>query len=65
MTAELAEVRRLRLEPGDLVVVSSSTILTGRQLHVLRDQLEERFPDNDVLVLNGCDIAVAKSAEHV
>jgi hypothetical protein len=51
------EIARLRLEPGDRLIVRC-TQLTSTQVHEYREYLQAWFPDNDVLVLIGDEIAV-------
>lgn len=56
------EVRRLRLEPGDRLIVRVSDKWTPRQLSEYHDYLQAHFEGNDVLVIVGEEIAVETSA---
>jgi hypothetical protein len=55
------EVRRLRLEPGDRLVVRSSR-LTSIQVHDYQEYLQAWFPDNEVLVLVADEVFVERAA---
>lgn len=55
------EVRRLRLEPGDRLIVRHAN-LTPRQQLEYRDYLQAHFPDNEVLVIVADEIAVEAAA---
>ena len=48
---EIEEVRRLRLDPGDILVLKAPNVLTAEQCEEIRKQLEGEFPDNRVLVM--------------
>lgn len=41
----------LRLEPGDRIIVKSERRIPRSAFLRLKSQLQERFPDNDVVVL--------------
>jgi hypothetical protein len=46
------DVRRLRLAKGDRVVVTIAAVLSPAMLALTRQQLEEMFPKNEVLILS-------------
>lgn len=52
------EVRRLRLNPGDLLIVRV-TDLVPRQMQEYQQYLEAVFPDNPVHVIHADEILVA------
>lgn len=52
------EVRRLRFEPGDRLIVRIADRTAAEQLHRYRESLQARFPDNEVLVIVADEIAV-------
>lgn len=57
------EVRRLRLEPNDrLVVRIADPDWTPGQLHQYQEHLQSHFTDNEVLVIVGDEIAVERAA---
>lgn len=45
------EIRRLRIEPGDRLVVHVDRFLAGYELQALRDQVERAFGDVDVAIM--------------
>lgn len=53
------EVRRLRLEPGDRLIVRVADRWTPQQIHEYQDYLRTAFPDNDVLVIVGEQVLTA------
>lgn len=55
------EVRRLRLEPGDRLIVRC-TSLTPQQQVEYREYLQAHFEDNEVLVIFADEIAVQTAA---
>ena len=55
------EVRRLRLEPGERLVVRSSN-WTPNQADEYREWLQPQFPGNDVLVLLADEVFVERAA---
>ncbi len=55
------EVRRLRLEPGDRLLVRC-THLTPQQQVEYRDYLQAHFPGNEVFVIVADEIAVESAA---
>lgn len=48
MTIELEDVKRLHVNPGDVLVVK---LPRGRDLHDVHDVLQEMFPNNKVLIV--------------
>lgn len=56
------DVRRLRLDPGDILVVRV-TDLTPWQMASYQEHLEVWFPDNPVRVLHAAEILVASAEE--
>lgn len=55
-------VRRLRLQPGDRLIVRVTDRWTLTQIREYQDYLRVAFPGNDVLVLVGEEIAVERAA---
>lgn len=58
------EVRRLRLEPGDRLIVRVADRWTATQIHEYADFLNAHFPENKVLVIAAEDIAVESAASE-
>lgn len=57
------EVRRLRLEPCDRLIVRTADMrLTHQQVAQYRENLQAVFPDNEVLVIVADEIAVQAAA---
>lgn len=55
----LADVRRLRLEPDDVVVVCCDRMLSKHQAEQVRDYVKAAITGNEVLVLsNGLSIHI-------
>lgn len=57
------EVKRLRLEPGDKLIVRVSDTWHPRQIREYQDRLQHAVPDNQVLVLPGEQILTAGPGE--
>lgn len=57
------EVKRLRLEPGDKLIVRVSDAWHPRQIREYQDYLQHAVPDNQVLVLPGEQILTAGPGE--
>jgi hypothetical protein len=55
------EVRRLRLEPGERLVVRNAS-LAPIQVHEYQEYLQAWFPDNEVLVLVADEVFVERAA---
>ncbi len=59
----LSDVRRLRLEPGDALLVTVPANLSAEQLHRIRATLGDSLPGTRVLVVfEGVDISVLSGA---
>ncbi|MES2341736.1 MAG: hypothetical protein V4597_08660 [Pseudomonadota bacterium] len=50
-TPEAVDVRRLRLRPGDVVVVKVEGRLSASDLACIEAELKAKIPDNQVLVI--------------
>jgi hypothetical protein len=50
---ELAPVAVLRIQPGDVLVLTSAQPLTDMAAADIGQRMKELFPDNDVLLLDG------------
>lgn len=48
----LQDVQRLRLRPGDYVVVKAKRVLSNQQYALLQEAFRRNFPDNEVIVLD-------------
>jgi hypothetical protein len=46
-----AEVRRLELRPGDIVVIKSSIHLTDAFAAAVREGAERAFPDHQIIIM--------------
>lgn len=57
---QLPEVRVLRLQPGDIIVAKLHDEATLAHAEEIRGQLQEKFPDYEVLMLAGLDLEVAR-----
>jgi hypothetical protein len=56
---ELADVQRLRLEPGDALVILVPGRVTADQAHRIKDQVETFAPGHEVAVLeDGMELVV-------
>jgi hypothetical protein len=51
----------LTVQPGDIIVVRSSRLLSPEGAGRLTSRLREVFPDNQVMVLDGLDIGVVRN----
>lgn len=63
MSDELPAIQKielLRLEPGDVVVATAEASCTNEQAARIREVLEAKFPNHDVLVVAGLALAVAR-----
>jgi hypothetical protein len=55
------DVKVLRLQPGDMVVLTVADNISWEQTIQLRSAAEERFPDNDeIVVLNRVGIEIVR-----
>lgn len=52
----LEDVKRLRLEPGDTLVLRAAAPMEEEILDALREQMRAAFPDHRTLVLVGSDL---------
>lgn len=57
-------VARLRLQPGDVLVVKADVKLDKDQIRALHDGAKHYAPNNKVLVLSNVDLNVRRSGEH-
>jgi len=46
-----SKIARLRLEPGDVLIVKTSWKLQGDQMKALRDRAKQFVPNNEVLLI--------------
>jgi hypothetical protein len=60
MTDEFQEVRILRLEPDDIVVLAVKATLNARQVAAIRRRLREKFPNHGIMVLSGAELSVLR-----
>ena len=51
--------RRVRLEPGDVLVLFCETPLPRSAQETFRSQMQAAFPDNGVLILHGSGLRLA------
>lgn len=59
--ALVSEVSKLSLKPGATVVVKLTTELTTEMARLIRADLEPRFPDNEILILEpGLELSVVR-----
>jgi hypothetical protein len=57
------DVERMRLAPGDIVIVTPNRFLDRHELKRVREQLEREFPDNRcVVVADGWKLSVVSPA---
>jgi hypothetical protein len=59
-TIEGADVRRLRLKPGDTIVLSTHARITPQIAADLKRSAEARWPDHPIVILERLDIAVVE-----
>lgn len=45
-------IRRLRLRPGDVIVIEANRPISREHVDLIQKQIRERFPDNDCIVLS-------------
>jgi hypothetical protein len=55
-------VKRMALQPGDIVVLKPERPLSNEQGEELRATAKMRFPDHEVIVLNGIDLEIRRNA---
>ena len=46
-------IRRMRIEPGDVLVLFSDRSLTTKEQQSIGEQMHAAFPDNGLLILHG------------
>lgn len=64
MTIKLDDVKRLRLETGDVLAIRLQRHTTSAKWHTIRDRLQDWFPDNNVIILEpGADLVVIRPPE--
>lgn len=63
LPVELEEVRVLRLQPGDVIVVRIERPVTQVAADTLREKLEEAFPGHKGVILDGASMEVIRP-EH-
>jgi hypothetical protein len=63
VTLEAEEVRILRLEPGDEIVLRTTRRITREQANDIRKFAEERWPDHKITVLGDMEMEVVR-ADH-
>ena len=64
--AEIKEVEVLRLLPGDVIIFKSPRQLKDAEAIALKERLEEAFPENRTLILDGgCDLSVMREGNGV
>jgi len=55
------KVEALCVMPGDIVIFKSPELITKTNVESLRAALEDEFPNNKVLILDGgCDLGVVR-----
>lgn len=64
--ADVAEVERLALRPGDIVVVKIPWRISDEEATYVKAQTDEVFPDGQKVVVldGGADIAVLRAEEE-
>jgi hypothetical protein len=55
------DVRRLRLKPGDHIILSTPDRITPTEAMQIKEAAEDRWPGYPITVLNHMDIAVLPS----
>lgn len=61
LTLLVEETRITRLQPGDIVVVKVSRLISDAEHDYFLDHVKPLFPDNQVLVLDGgADLAITR-----
>jgi hypothetical protein len=51
--AELPEVRILRVQPGDMLVLRHEKMIDAETAAWIRSHMEKQFPDNPCMILDG------------
>lgn len=60
LPAELEEVRILRLEPGDVLVLEAKQRVSQAEAEKLRERIESVFPGHKALIIDGATLVVAR-----
>lgn len=61
----VGDISRVRMHPGDVVIIRVPDRLTVTQVNVLRERVATFFPGHEVLVLDGgLDLQVARPARQ-
>lgn len=61
---KLPDLSRVRLEPGDVLVVRVQGAISMKTAQEIRVRVGEHFPNNDVVVLSqGVELAVVRPAD--
>lgn len=59
---DVAEVERLVLKPGDILVLKCPNLLTAEEFDEISARFKAKFPDTKVMVVEGgADIAVLRA----
>jgi hypothetical protein len=58
----ISSVRRVRLRPGDKIVLTTQENLSQAQLRDIRRLAQEKFPGHEVLVLSRLDLKIIHEA---
>lgn len=57
---ELPEVSVLRVQPGDTIVFRFKERISDEAWEMWRTDVKGRFPDNEVMCLEGCDLLIVR-----
>jgi hypothetical protein len=61
---EIQEVRVLRVQPGDRLILTSPVRLTAPDVKRIREQFAGRYPDNEVILFDGgADLHILRKDE--
>jgi hypothetical protein len=60
----LREMTALRLEPGDVLVLTTEGTITDEQADDLGTRMRAAFPDNKIALVEGMKLAVVRSARQ-
>lgn len=59
----IGDISRVRMHPGDVVIVKVADHLTRERALILRERVQKVFPGHEVVVLDGgMDLQVARPA---
>lgn len=62
--AELAEIKVLRLQPGDVIIARFDVDVSEDSAIEVKQKLEEEFPGHEVLVCCGFELEVARKSDQ-